>query len=70
ALGSAQHGANILINYIGDEHEAEAVRMEAEEFGVKALTFHADVSKSQEVQDMYHYMDKHLGEIEILVNNG
>jgi len=46
ALGIAQHGANILINYIGNEQEAEAVRKEAEKLGVKALTFYADVSNS------------------------
>lgn len=69
ALGFAQHGANILINYIGDEQEAEAVRAEAERYGVKALIFHADVSNSQEVQAMHQFMDEHLGEIDILVNN-
>ncbi|MBL3732003.1 SDR family oxidoreductase [Lysinibacillus sp. HST-98] len=69
ALGFAQHGANILINYIGDEQEAEAVRAEAEKFGGKALIFHADVSNSQEVQAMHQFMDEHLGELDILVNN-
>lgn len=69
ALGFAQHGANILINYIGDEQEAEAVRVEAEKLGVKALIFHADVSNSQEVQAMHQFMDEHLGNLDILVNN-
>lgn len=69
ALAFAHYGANVFINYIGDDKDAEEVRVQAEKFGVKALTYHADVSDSHQVQDMFHYMDNHLGEIDILVNN-
>lgn len=69
ALAFAKHGANVLINYIGDDKEAEEVRLEAEKFGVNALKYNADVSDSQQVQAMFQYMDNHLGVIDILVNN-
>ncbi|MFF5996746.1 3-oxoacyl-ACP reductase family protein [Lysinibacillus sp. KU-BSD001] len=69
ALAFAEQGANILINYIGDEKEAEQVRVQAEKFGGYALKFHADVSDSQQVQEMFCYMDNDFGMIDILVNN-
>lgn len=69
ALGFAEQGANVCINYIGDDNEAEEVRAQAEKFGGQAIKFNADVSNSQQVQAMYQYMDNQLGEIDILVNN-
>lgn len=69
ALVFAEHGANILINYIGSDQKAESVCHQAEAYGVKALKFHADVSDSSQVKDMFSYMDNHLGAIDVLVNN-
>lgn len=69
ALAFAKQGANIFINYIGDDQEAEEVRAQAEKLGVRAYKYRADVSDSHQVQDMFRYMDKHLGQIDILVNN-
>lgn len=69
ALAFAQQGANVLINFIGDDHEAEEVRAQAEKLGVRAYKYRADVSDSHQVQDMFRYMDSHLGQIDILVNN-
>ena len=69
ALAFAKQGANVFINYIGDDQEAEEVRAQAEKLGVRAYKYRADVSDSHQVQDMFRYMDKHLGQIDILVNN-
>lgn len=69
ALAFAEQGANILINYIGSDQEAETVRLQAEDHGVNALKYCADVSDSKQVQDMFQYMDNQLGAIDILVNN-
>ncbi|WP_432702423.1 SDR family NAD(P)-dependent oxidoreductase [Lysinibacillus sphaericus] len=69
ALAFAKQGANVFINYIGDDQEAEEVREQAEKLGVRAYKYRADVSDSHQVQDMFRYMDKHLGQIDILVNN-
>ncbi|ETT86812.1 3-oxoacyl-ACP reductase family protein [Viridibacillus sp. FSL R5-0477] len=69
ALAFAEQGANVLINYVGDDHIAETVRLQAEENGAKALKYNADVSDSSQVSDMFQYMDTQLGEIDILVNN-
>ncbi|WP_245639440.1 SDR family NAD(P)-dependent oxidoreductase [Viridibacillus arvi] len=69
ALAFAEQGANVLINYVGDDQKAETVRLLAAEHGVKALKYNADVSDSSQVRDMFQYMDTQLGEIDILVNN-
>ncbi|OEC03064.1 3-oxoacyl-ACP reductase [Lysinibacillus sphaericus] len=69
ALAFAKQSANVFINYIGDDQEAEEVRAQAEKLGVRAYKYRADVSDSHQVQDMFRYMDKHLGQIDILVNN-
>lgn len=69
ALQFAENGANVLINYIGDQEIAEQTRLEAEKHSVRTLTYLADVSDSGQVRDMYAYMDEQLGGIDILVNN-
>lgn len=69
ALAFAEHGANVVINYIGNDQPAEKVRLLAEASGVKAFTYKADVSDSQQVSEMFQYMDRKLGDIDILVNN-
>lgn len=69
AIEFAKAGADILINYIGREDIAEEVRQQVESYGVKALTYHADVSHANEVQGMFSYLDQELGSIDILVNN-
>lgn len=68
-LAFAEAGANVLINYIGSDEEAEAVREKAEAFGVKAFKYRADVSDSKQVCEMFSYMDDQLGSVDILVNN-
>ena len=69
ALAFAEQGANVLINYVGNDQIAETTRLEAEKFEVKAFKYNADVSDSKQVSEMFQYMDKHLGDIDILVNN-
>lgn len=69
ALAFAEQGANVLINYVGDDQTAEMTRLQAEEFGVKAYKFNADVSDSKQVSEMFQYMDNQLGDIDVLVNN-
>lgn len=69
ALAFAEQGANVLINYVGDDQTAETTRLQAEAFGVKAYKFNADVSDSKQVSEMFQYLDNQLGDIDILVNN-
>lgn len=63
-------GADVLINYYS--HKEEAVKLAEsikQEFNVKTCIVGADVSKSDEVKQMFKVMDDELGGIDILVNN-
>src|SRR6266850_1911758 len=67
ALGAA--GADVLVNYVSRQEEAEKVAGEIRKSGTRALTFQADVSKEDQVRAMYAAMLKEFGTIDILVNN-
>ncbi|WP_068620969.1 SDR family NAD(P)-dependent oxidoreductase [Paenibacillus tuaregi] len=69
ALEFAKAGTNVMINYIGEDSDALAVKKEAESYGVKAEIFHADVSDSAQVRDMFTAFDRLFGRLDILVNN-
>ncbi len=69
ALGLAQAGAYIVVNYIGDSAPAEAVAHEIEASGGKAIAIAADVSKEDEVQAMFAQAISHFGTLHIVVSN-
>ncbi len=69
ALGLAQAGADVLINYVAGDAAAEAVADECRAFGVQACTHLADVSSEDQVGSMFEAMIARFGTIDILVNN-
>lgn len=69
ALEFAKAGINLMINYYGDDKEAEDVKRLAEAHDVQVELYHADVSDPTEVRDMFAMMDRIFGKIDILINN-
>jgi len=69
ALLFAQAGCDLMINYNKSEDPALEAASMAEELGVRAKVFQADVSKKREVDEMIGYAIKEFGKIDILVNN-
>lgn len=69
ALLFARAGCNLLINYNKSEDSALETASMAEELGVRAKIFQADVSRKKEVDKMINYAVKEFGKIDILVNN-
>ena len=67
ALGAA--GAEVVVNYVKAAHEAEAVIAQIERSGSRALAYQADVSREDQVTDMFEKMKSELGTIDILINN-
>src|SRR5258705_5309103 len=69
ALALAEGGASIVVNARNNRAEADVVAREIEALGVKALVHIGDVADAAAVQAMADMAVKHLGRIDILVNN-
>ena len=69
ALGLAQAGADVVINYVAGDAAAEAVVDECRALGVQAYAHLADVSSEAQVASMFAAMIARFGTIDILVNN-
>ncbi len=67
ALGAA--GADVVVNYISDQDEAERVSKSIRDHGVQAITAKADVSDEEQVDSMFAEAIKAFGTIDILINN-
>jgi glucose 1-dehydrogenase len=69
AVALGQAGADVLVNYVSGDDTAQAVVEEIRRSGVQALPYKADVSSESQVSDMFQYMCKQWGTIDILVAN-
>jgi glucose 1-dehydrogenase len=67
ALGHA--GADVVVNYVSREEEAQKVVAEIQRCGARAYAHRADVSSEADVERMFATMVAELGTIDILVNN-
>lgn len=67
ALGRA--GAEVIVNYVSDEGAAREVVQEIQRGGAKATALQADVSREQEVVQMFARAREEHGTVDILVNN-
>lgn len=69
AINLAREGADVVVNYIGNEEAANAVVAEITAFGGRAVAIKADVSDEDQVRNMFKSMFAAFGTIDILVNN-
>lgn len=69
ALTLAENGANVVINYMGNQALAEEVAAQIKEKGRDALAIQADVSKSKDVDELVAQTISHFGRVDILINN-
>lgn len=69
AVGLAEAGASVVINFRAGGDKANQVVDEIKTAGGDAVAIQADVSNEYEVQEMFQQMFKHYGSIDILVNN-
>lgn len=67
ALGGA--GADVVVNYLTNEAAAQTVVEEIKRKGAEAIAIRADVSREDQVKDMFAQMFSNFGTIDILVNN-
>jgi len=69
ALLFARAGSDLVINYFRNRKEAEKVALIAEQKGVKAEIFKADVSSKAQCEKIVDFAFKKFGKIDTLVNN-
>ncbi len=69
AIGFAQAGADVLVNFSTDEEGARQTARIIEGHGAKAVVFKADVSKEDEVRAMFDCMLQAFGGVDICVPN-
>ena len=70
AIGLGHAGADVVINYINGEHEAQAIVEEIRRCGDnKSFAHRADISNEAEVREMFARAEAEFGGIDILVNN-
>ena len=69
AIGLGHAGADVVVNYIKDEAEAEAIVAEVKRCGANAYAHRADVSNEDDVRAMFARMFEEFGTIDILINN-
>ena len=66
----ASLGADVVINYVSNEERALELKKEVEDkYGVKALAIKCDVSKEEEVIEMFNEIDRVFHRINVVVNN-
>ena len=69
ALKFAEQGYDVIINYVSDKTDVEAIKKEFEEKNVECLLLKADVSKADEVQELVEKAIEKFEKIDVLVNN-
>ncbi len=69
AIGLGHAGANVVVNYIRDQDEAEAIVADIQQCGAKAYAHRADIADESQVEEMFQRMLDQFGTVDILVNN-
>ncbi|MEN8245354.1 MAG: 3-oxoacyl-ACP reductase family protein [Thermodesulfobacteriota bacterium] len=69
ALGFAQQGAKVVVNYTSNQGAAEEVVSEIESLGTAAIAVKADVALKSDVELLVGKAVEAFGKLDILVNN-
>ncbi|MBQ9987770.1 MAG: SDR family oxidoreductase [Erysipelotrichales bacterium] len=70
ALELAKNHYDIVINYLSSSEKALQLQQTiTSTYGVRCITYQADVSKEEEVDAMVSTIEKEMGGVDILVNN-
>ncbi|MCC7400653.1 MAG: SDR family oxidoreductase [Chitinophagaceae bacterium] len=69
ALALGEAGANVVVNYVINPDAANDVVQKIRAFGSEAVAIQADVSKEDQVINMFQQTIQQFGTVDILVNN-
>ena len=65
----ANAGAKVIVNFAGGKEAADKVVAEIKQNGGDAIALQADVSKAEQVKNLFDEAIAHYGRIDVLVNN-
>ena len=68
-LKFAENGYNIAMNYVSDNTDVEALKEEFAKHSAESVIVCADVSKSDQVDNLVKHTIEKFGRIDVLVNN-
>ncbi len=69
ALRLAAEGADVVVNYLSSQSEAESLVSEIEAMGRRAIAVQGDVARRADVQRLFAAAEARFGRLDILVNN-
>lgn len=69
ALKLAEAGAHVIINYVSSRSSAMEVAERIDTYGRKAYLVKADVSEEDDVSSMMDFVEKEIGQLDIIVSN-
>ena len=69
ALSLAKEGAAVAVNYASDRKGADRVVEKIKAVGGKAIAVQGSVTSSEEIDRFFNEAEKHLGNVDVLVNN-
>lgn len=69
ALRLARDGASIVVHYASSKAGAEETVSEIEALGGTAIAYQADIATRQDVVALFQAIDRHPGQLDIIVNN-
>lgn len=69
AMAASGAGADVALNYYRSEQAAANLADQLTDRGGRCLIVQADVSDAFQVDNMFNYIERHLGAVDLLVNN-
>lgn len=69
AILAAERGYDVVITYLSNREQAEAIAQKIIALGRRALCVQADVGIESDVLNLFAQLDNHFGRLDVLVNN-
>ncbi len=69
SIGLGAAGADVVVNYRGNQQEAEDAVENVQKLGGRAIAVRANVADHGEVEDMFAAVRREFGGVDVLVNN-
>ena len=69
AIRLAEHGMDVVVNYVRHRKDAQDTATEVEKFGKRCLLVKANVAKEDDVMAMFETIRQEFGSLDVLVSN-